>query len=96
MVDGDGEGRLVVIGVGAHHLGDVQPLHVFLRHGHTDQPLAVGGHKVDVLRGGELGGADEIPFVFPVRVVCHQDDFSLAQIVQSFLDCVECCHGLTS
>lgn len=42
----------------------------------------MGGHEVDVLRGGKLGGADEIALVFTVRVVCDQNDLPLSQILQ--------------
>ncbi len=64
VVDGHREGRFMVVGVVLHHLWELQPSDKGLRHGHADQSLAVSGHKVDVLRGGEFGGADEIALVF--------------------------------
>ena len=82
VVNGHREGRFVVVGVVLHHLGELQLADKGLRHGHTDQALAVGGHEVDVLRGGKLGGADEIALVFTVRVVCDQNDLPLSQIFQ--------------
>ena len=92
VVDGHREGRFVVVGVVLHHLGELQLADKSLRHGHTDQALAVGGHEVDVLRGGKLGGADEIAFVFTVGVVCDQNDLPLSQILQCFGNGIEI-HG---
>ena len=92
VVDGHREGRFVVVGVVLHHLGELQLADKSLRHGHTDQALAVGGHEVDVLRGGKLGGADEIAFVFTVGVICDQNDLSLSQILQCFGNGIEI-HG---
>ena len=82
----------MVVGVVLHHLGELQLADKGLRHGHTDQALAVGGHEVDVLRGGKLGGADEIAFVFTVGVICDQNDLSLSQILQCFGNGIEI-HG---
>ena len=50
---------------------------------------AVDGHEVDVLRGGKLGGADEIALVFTVGVVCDQNDLPLSQILQCFGNGIE-------
>ena len=94
MVDGDGEGRLVVVRVLLHHLGQTQLPHIVLGHGHTDQPFAVGGHEVDVLRGGKLRRADEVPFVLSFRVIGDQDQLALSQILQGFRNGIELDHVL--
>ena len=91
-VDGHGEGRLVVVRVLGDHLGNLQLLHKLRRHGHTDEALAVGGHKVDVFRGGELGRADKVALVLPVRVIGDQNDLARPQVGQGLLHRVELTH----
>ena len=86
VVDGDSKGGFVVVGVVRDHLGKLQLLDVRRRHGHADEPLGVGGHEVDVLRGGELGGADEVPLVLPVRVVGDQDQTPLPELLQGLFN----------
>ena len=51
------------------HLLQAQPGGDSVAHGRADEAFGVGGHEVDVLRGGELGGADHVALVLPVRVV---------------------------
>ena len=91
-VNGHGEGRLVIVRVLGDHLGNLQLLHKLRRHGHTDEALAVGGHKVDVFRGGELGRADKVALVLPVRVVGDQNDLARPQVGQGLLHRVELTH----
>ena len=93
MVDGDGEGGLVVVGVPGDHLGELEFFHILIGHGHADEALAVGGHEVHVLRGGKLCRADEIPLVLPVGVVGAEDHFALAQVLQGLFDGVVLKHG---
>ena len=93
MVDGDGEGRLMVIRVAGDHLGELELPDVFQGHGHADEALGVGGHEVHVFGGGKLGCADEVAFVFPVGVVGAEDHASLAQVFQSFFDGVVLKHS---
>jgi len=72
-LDADGKSGVVrALVVDGHH-GQSQTIHTLGGHAQTDQPTAVSGHKIDVLRGN-LGGCDsEIALVLPVLVV-HQDD----------------------
>ena len=77
----DVEPNSTVVGVPGDHLGELEAVDVLLRHGHTDQALAVGGHEVDVLCGGELCGTDEVPLVFPVGVVGAEDELAVAQVL---------------
>ena len=86
MVDGDGEGGLMVVCVPGDHLGELELLDVLIGHGHTDEALAVGGHEVHVLGGGKLGGADEVALIFPVGIVGAEDHAALPQFFQGFLD----------
>ena len=46
MVNGDGKSRFMVIGIPADHLRELEPVYGFPVHGHTDQSLTLGGHKV--------------------------------------------------
>ena len=92
VVDGDGEGGLMVVRVVHDHLRDLQTLYEFLRHGHADESLSVGRHEVDVLRGGKLRCADEIALVLAVRVVDADDDLSFPEILYSFFNGVHLFH----
>lgn len=74
VVDGNGEGRFVVICIFADHLGQAELMGIFDAHGHADQALAVAGHEVHVFCRAVLGGADEVAFVFAVRVIGDDDD----------------------
>ena len=94
MVDGDGESGLVVVGVPGDHLGELELLDVPIGHGHADEALAVGGHEVDVLRGGKLCRADEVPLVLPVGVVGAEDHLALAQVLQGLFNGVVLKHGV--
>ena len=73
VVDGHGEGGLVVVGVVRHHLRQLQLAHVLLAHGHADEALRVACHEVDVLGRGVLRGADEVALVLAVGVVDDED-----------------------
>ena len=91
VVDGDCEGSTVVIGIHLHHLLQAQPVGDLLAHWGADQPLGLHGHEVDVLRGGELGRADQVPLVLPVRVVNGDDQAAGAKLLQSLLHGTELC-----
>ena len=77
-VDADGERRLVAVGVAIHHQRQIEPIQPLPLHRQADQTPRLGGHEVDLLRGGELGGADHIAFVFPVFIVDDDDRFPVA------------------
>ena len=84
----------MVVRVLLDHLGQAQLPDIVLGHGHADEPLAVGGHEVDVLRGGKLRRADEVPFVLSFRVIGDQDQLALSQILQSLRNGIELDHIL--
>ena len=54
----------------------------------------MGGHEVDVLRGGKLCRADEVPLVLPVGVVGAEDHLALAQVLQGLFNGVVLKHGV--
>ena len=42
----------------------------------------MNGHEVDVFRGGELGGTDQVSLVFPVGIVNGDDETARPQFLQ--------------
>jgi len=84
----------VVIAVVCYHLWECKLLAEFPAHGHADKSFAVYRHEIDIFRGGILGGTDKIALIFPVFIVCHQYDFSLAQFVQYFFYGAESFYGV--
>ena len=42
-------------------------------HRGADKPFSVACHKVDIILCGKLRRADQIPLIFPVRVICHHE-----------------------
>ncbi len=95
MVHRHREGRLVVVGVVAHHLAQVQLRRLLLRDGHADQSARLARHQVHVLSGGELGRADHVAFVFAVGIIGAQDNAPRAQLVERFLNAIVFDHGAT-
>ena len=85
-VDADGEGRLVVVGVLVDHQGQLQRIESLPLHGQADEAPGLGGHEVDLMGGGELGGTDQIAFVLPVLVVHNDDAGTIANGRQRPLD----------
>ena len=63
MVDGDRERGVVVVGVDLYHLLETETECNLLTHRCADQALGVNGHEVDIFRGGELGGTDQVSLV---------------------------------
>ena len=89
MVDGNRKCCFVIIRILLYHLRNPQFPHIFLRHRHTNQTLAIACHEVDVFCGCKFCRADEIPFVLPIGIICYQNDFAVAQFLQRFLYCVK-------
>ena len=88
-IHADGEGRLVAVGVAVHHQGQIQLIEPLPFHGQADQAPGFGGHEIDLLRGGELSGANQIAFVFAVLVVHHHDHLAIADRGQTVRDGIE-------
>ena len=84
----------MVIAVVRYHLREIKLLAKLPAHGHADKPFAVDCHEVDIFRGGILGGADKIAFIFPVLIIRDQDDPALTQAVQRLLFGVKVIHDV--
>jgi hypothetical protein len=56
------------------------------RHGQADEPAPVLGHEVDGLRGDELGGHGQVPFILPTFVIAHDDHAPGTDLIEGFLD----------
>ena len=82
----------MVVRVVGDHLGNLKLLNIGLGHGHADEAPAVGRHEVYVFRGGKLRRADEVPLIFPVRVVSGQDQPARPQVGKCLVDGVELIH----
>ena len=78
MVDGNGEGSPQRSGVVLNHLAEIELSTQFGENRHTDHAAAMGDHKVNMLGGHRLGGADQIPLIFPIFVVHNNDQFTAA------------------
>ena len=85
MINGNGEGSFMIVTVVCNHLREPELRDIFSGHGHADQPPAVCCHEIDILGCGGFCGADEIAFVFPVRVIGDHDDTSVSEFFQCFL-----------
>ena len=100
VVDGDGEGRFVIVRIVAYHRRQAELTGVFDAHGHADEALAVRCHKVHVFCRAVLGGADKVAFIFSIRVVGDDDDMPGLQFFDCFFYGIEfsvfLCHNKTS
>ncbi|MPN52483.1 hypothetical protein SDC9_200145 [bioreactor metagenome] len=79
MINRNCKRRFVVILVVTDHLRELQLFTKFFTHRHANKPFSMYRHKIHVFSSGELGGTNKITFVFPVFIVCNQDDFPLLQ-----------------
>ena len=84
-----GEGGLVAVGVAIHHQRQVEGIEPLAFHRQADQATRLSGHEVDLFRGGELSGADQVAFVLSVLVVHHHHHFAIADRRQAIGDGVE-------
>ena len=83
--DGNGEIGAVLRTVFLRHLRQAQAVH---------QPARVFNHKVNRLRGNELGGHHQIAFVFAVFGVGDDDHFAGLDVGQDFGNGGNGCHGV--
>ena len=84
VIDGHCKCRTVIVRILLHHLRKSQFLGKLSAHRHTDQPLRVGRHKIHIGLCGKLRRTDEISFIFPVRVIRYQYDFSFPKRLERF------------
>ncbi len=73
VVDGDGEGGALRLGVRGHHQRQVQLVEAVARHRHADETRGVSQEEGDLLGCHRLGGHDEVALVLPVLVVDRHD-----------------------
>ena len=72
-IDGHCERGLVALFVGHGHHRQAEPIDLLRGEREADQPAGVAHHEGQRLRGGELGGDDEIALVLAVLVI-DQDE----------------------
>ncbi len=76
MIHRHGKGRLEGGRVVLHDGRQIEPLGHFGQDEHAELPPPVGNHEIDDLGGDLFCRADEIPLVFAVLGIHHDDDFS--------------------
>ena len=95
MVDGHGEGGLMVVGVVGHHGVKLQACGDLSAHRHADEALGLARHEVDVGLRGILRGANEVALVLAVGVVNHHDAVAHLKLGDCLFNGVhlDVCHG---
>ncbi len=76
VVDADGEGGALHLGIGRDHQRQVELLDPFRGQRYTDQPGSVGNKESNLLRGDGIGRHDQVALVLPILVVHHHDDLA--------------------
>ena len=88
-VYGDGEGRGHVFPVDGGHERELESVRAFRGKRGADKAPGVGDHEVDGFRSGELGGNDEVRFVFTAGIVRDDDHPSLPDFFHGFVNSAE-------
>ncbi|MNC66610.1 hypothetical protein D3C75_1170250 [compost metagenome] len=86
MVNGDGKGGTVIVGIMGNHRLQVQLFRPLCRNRHTDQTAAFCDHKINNFRGGPLRQGDKIAFVLAVLVIDDNNYFSAHQIINGIFN----------
>ena len=89
VVDSDGEGSAEERRVVVHLHVELQLVAALLGDGGAEHAAAVLEHEVDMLGSDFLGGHDEVTLVLAVLVVDDDDEFTLAEILDSLFYSVE-------
>ena len=76
VVDADGEGGALHLGIGGDHEGKVELLHPLGGEGNADESRGMGQKEGDLLRGGGVGRHDQVALVLAVLVVDHDHDLA--------------------
>src|SRR5204863_5886509 len=79
------EGRLVLRG----HQVEAELVATLPRERQADQAARVGGHEVDRVRRGELGGERQVALVLAVLGVADHDHLAVADVLEGVLDRAE-------
>ena len=89
MVYRDGKCRAMVVRIFPYHRDESKSDGHFPAHGHADQSFSVCRHEVHIGCTGVSRGTDQVSFVFPFRIVGHDDYFSLLQVRNGFFYSIE-------
>ncbi len=89
-VDHDGEGGAVFLGVPVHLLRDAEFVTPLRRERETDEATPVHRHEVDQFRRDQFRRADQVPFVLAVLVVSHDDQTTIAEVLDRLFHRAEC------
>ena len=79
-----GKSRLVIIRIICYHRIKHKLLCNFPAHRCTDQSFRISSKEIHILRCCTFCGTDEISLIFPVLIVCDQNDFSFLQRLYGF------------
>ncbi|MNZ56689.1 hypothetical protein D3C78_746410 [compost metagenome] len=98
VIDADGEGGLVRLGVGLDHQRQLERIEALAGQRDADQAAAVADQEGHLRGRDGVGGDDQIAFVLAVGVVDHDDEFAAGDGGKGGLDGVEsgvgkCGHG---
>src|SRR5699024_10675278 len=74
--------------MGDHHR-QLKPISYFIRHWCAQQPGRVLDHKSDGFCGGQLGGDDQVAFVFAIFVVGNNDWLTICNGIDSLMNICE-------
>jgi hypothetical protein len=75
-----------------HHEPEAELVATFPCYGHANEPATETRHEVDMIRGHQGCGHDQIALVFPTFVVDENDHAALAKFLYEFFSGVEI-HG---
>ncbi len=85
----DGEIGPIHLPVLRHHPLQTELLRALVRDRHADQAAAVHGHEIDRLRRGFLRRHDEVALVLAIRIVGHDHEPALRDVLQDIVDGIE-------
>jgi hypothetical protein len=88
-INADGKGGLVFVGVFAYHEGQFESIEPIARQGQTNQTPRVHCHEIDAVRRGELGGTNDVAFVFAVFVIDYYQDATCFEVCEGAVDRVK-------
>jgi len=88
-IDRNREGGFHAFVVAPGHLWKIEFFGTFGSDGRADQAATVDRHEVDHFPCAQRGRTNEIGFVFAIRIIRDDDDFSGGDFLNDFVDGVE-------